>query len=135
MDLSSEFLDKFHLLYLDSFIANIAVGVLLGALGLFVILRRIVFLSAALSQVAGAGLALAFFIGAMSAHLTGPAHPAGPDTPATPGERIERHQAETAEDQEIEKFLEERGAKPKPKPAPVPKAAPAPKATPALKVP
>lgn len=103
---SHEFLHRFGILYLDSFLANVAVGVLLGALGLFVILRRIVFLSAALSQVAGAGLALAFFIGAMSAHLTGPAHPAGPTAPPRAGERLDVHPAEDESDREIEKFLE-----------------------------
>jgi zinc transport system permease protein len=122
---SQEFLEKFHLLYLDSFLANIAVGVLLGALGLFVILRRIVFLSAALSQVAGAGLALAFFIGAMTAHITGPAHPAGPTATPKVGERLEDHKAEDAADLEIEKFLGKPAAAPAPQtPKPAPSEAP-----------
>jgi ABC-type Mn2+/Zn2+ transport system permease subunit len=103
---SHEFLHKFSVLYLDSFLANIAVGVLLGALGLFVVLRRVVFLSAALSQVAGAGLALAFFIGALSAHIAVQPDPTGPTTPTRAGERLDQHQAEDQADREIEQFLE-----------------------------
>lgn len=119
MDPSQAFLDRFTHLYLDSFLANVAVGVLLGALGLFVILRRVVFLSAALSQVAGAGLALAFFIGALMAHQ-GP-HPVSEPVrrPALTDEHLERHKPENAADREIAAFLEEDGGQGKKAASPV----------------
>ncbi len=101
---AGEFLAKFNELYLDSFLANIMVGVLLGALGLFVILRRIVFLSAALSQVSGAGLALAFFIGAMVAHQS-PAPSQRPTAP--PDEVLDKHQPEDDADRDIQGFLDD----------------------------
>jgi manganese/iron transport system permease protein len=117
---AGEFLAKFNELYLDSFLANIMVGVLLGALGLFVILRRIVFLSAALSQVSGAGLALAFFIGAMVAHQT----PVAPTRPvAPPDEVLDKHKPVDDDDREIQGFLDDDedngGKKPAMKPATV----------------
>ena len=101
---AGDFLDKFNELYLDSFLANIMVGLLLGALGLFVILRRIVFLSAALSQVSGAGLALAFFIGALAAHNS-PIQDARPVAP--PGEVLDKHKPEDDADKDIQNFLDE----------------------------
>ncbi len=117
---AGEFLAKFNELYLDSFLANIMVGVLLGALGLFVILRRIVFLSAALSQVSGAGLALAFFIGAMVAHQS----PVAPTRPvAPPDEVLDKHKPVDDTDREIQGFLDDDedsnngGKKPTGKPA------------------
>lgn len=117
---AGDFLEKFSELYLDSFLANIMVGVLLGALGLFVILRRIVFLSAALSQVSGAGLALAFFIGALAAHST-PAHQPRPVAP--PDEVLDKHKPEDADDKDIQQFLDEDddddGTAKKPRPAPM----------------
>lgn len=139
LDTSSagEFLDRFSELYLDSFLTNVVVGVLLGALGLFVILRRMVFLSAALSQVAGAGLALAFFLGALVAHGSGH-HP--PPAKARAGERLDQHVPKDETDQEIQDFLQEdpeasppparRAAGPPRLRAPQPTAAPRPRPRP-----
>lgn len=106
---AGEFLDRFTDLYLDSFVTNVVVGILLGAIGLFVILRRMVFLSAALSQVAGAGLALAFFLGALVAHDAGGVQPM---PQAAPGERLDQHQPKDPADQEIQEFLNEEDASP-----------------------
>lgn len=64
---AAEFLDKFFELFFPSFATNILVGILCGLIGLFIVLRHMVFVSAALSQVAGAGLALAFWLGALAA--------------------------------------------------------------------
>jgi zinc transport system permease protein len=64
---AAEFLDKFFDLFFPSFATNILVGILCGLIGLFIVLRHMVFVSAALSQVAGAGLALAFWLGALAA--------------------------------------------------------------------
>ena len=101
---AGEFLSKFTELYLDSFMANVMIGLLLGALGLFVILRRIVFLSAALSQVSGAGLALAFFLGTLWAHQT-PTPEVRPIAP--PGERLDNHVPEDDADRDIQDFLDD----------------------------
>lgn len=101
---AGEFLERFTDLYLDSFLTNVAVGVLLGAIGLFVILRRMVFLSAALSQVAGAGLALAFFFGALVAHDAGGVQPA---PKAARAELLDRHAPRDAADREIQGFLDD----------------------------
>lgn len=100
---AGEFLQRFTDLYLDSFLTNVVVGVLLGALGLFVILRRMVFLSAALSQVAGTGLALAFFLGAVVAHQSDHLEPA---PVARPGELLDRHEPTGDVEEEIQSFLE-----------------------------
>lgn len=64
---ATDFLDKFFELFFSSFVTNIEVGILCGLIGLFIVLRHMVFVSAALSQVAGAGLALAFWLGALAA--------------------------------------------------------------------
>jgi zinc transport system permease protein len=48
-------------LYRDPIYAGLIAGVVLGYLGVFVVLRRMVFLTAAVSQAAGLGVALAFF--------------------------------------------------------------------------
>ncbi len=55
-------------LFGDSALAGALAGAVLGLLGVYVVLRRLVFLSAAISQIAGLGVALAFFTG-----LLGPA--------------------------------------------------------------
>jgi zinc transport system permease protein len=55
-----EFTDNWAL-YRDPVLAGVLAGVALSALGVFVLLRRAVFLTAALSQAAGLGVALAFF--------------------------------------------------------------------------
>ena len=73
---AAEFLDRFFQLFFSSFLTNIAVGVLCGLVGLFIVLRRMVFVSAALSQVAGAGLAFAFLLGTiMAPHQGAPPPP------------------------------------------------------------
>ncbi|MFH2006703.1 MAG: metal ABC transporter permease [bacterium] len=113
---AGEFLSKFTELYLDSFLANVMIGVLLGSLGLFVILRRIVFLSAALSQVSGAGLALAFFLGAIWAHQE--AIP-GIRPVAPPDEKLENNVPEDDADRDIQNFLDDdESAKPRAKSPP-----------------
>ena len=48
-------------LFADAALAGTVAGALLGFLGVYVVLRRMVFLSAALSQAAGLGVTLAFF--------------------------------------------------------------------------
>jgi zinc transport system permease protein len=55
-----EFADNWEL-YRDPVLAGALAGAALSALGVFVLLRRAVFLTAALSQAAGLGVALAFF--------------------------------------------------------------------------
>lgn len=49
-------------LFGDSAMAGAMLGGLLGALGVFIIIRRMVFLSASLSQVASLGIVVAFFL-------------------------------------------------------------------------
>lgn len=49
-------------LFRDPMLAGLAAGVALGLLSLFIVLRRMVFFSAALSQSAGLGVALAFYL-------------------------------------------------------------------------
>ena len=56
------FWESFSALYRDPILTAVAAGALLGYLGVYVVTRRMVFISAALSQVAGAGVALAFFL-------------------------------------------------------------------------
>jgi zinc transport system permease protein len=103
---SREFLSKFTTLYLDSFMANVVIGLLLGALGLFVILRRMVFLSAALSQVAGTGLAFAFFLGAITAHQ-GPGSRSMPVVAVQADEVLDQQKPKTSDDQDIKDFLDD----------------------------
>ncbi len=105
---AGEFLDRFGELYLDSFLANIMVGVLLGSLGLFVVLRRMVFLSAALSQVSGAGLALAFFVGALTAHSA--QMPTAHRPAAVPDEVLDNHKPTDGDEEDIQRFLDGDGA-------------------------
>lgn len=91
---AAEFLERFFQLFFSSFLTNIAVGVLCGLIGLFIVLRRMIFVSAALSQVAGAGLAFAFLIGVMMAPHHGEAGP-----PARVEEQLDRgHVDEEAEE-------------------------------------
>lgn len=49
-------------LYLDPILTAVAAGATLGFLGVYVVTRRMVFISAALSQISGVGVALAFFL-------------------------------------------------------------------------
>lgn len=48
-------------LFRDPILCGMGAGAVLGMLGVFIVLRRMVFISAALSQAAGLGVALAFF--------------------------------------------------------------------------
>lgn len=50
-------------LFRDPVICGVAAGAVLGLLGVHVVLRRMVFVAATLSQVSGLGVALAFFAG------------------------------------------------------------------------
>lgn len=52
-------------------LAGAVAGMLLGAIGVYVVIRHLVFLSAALSQAAGLGVALAFWIGGRIPSLDG----------------------------------------------------------------
>ena len=56
-----EFLDSF-MLFRDPLLAGGVAGLALGLLGIFIVLRRMVFFSAALAQSAGLGVALAFYV-------------------------------------------------------------------------
>lgn len=49
-------------LFADAVLAGTIAGALLGSLGVYVVLRRMVFFSAALSQTAGLGVVLAFYL-------------------------------------------------------------------------
>ena len=51
-------------LFREPTLAGAMAGALLGVLGVYVVLRRMVFLSAAVSQTAGLGVALSFWLGA-----------------------------------------------------------------------
>jgi zinc transport system permease protein len=58
-----EFISGWQLdIYRDPIYCGVLAGLLLGYLGVFVALRRMVFVTAAVSQAAGLGVALAFFI-------------------------------------------------------------------------
>lgn len=56
----SEFASAFEL-FRDPIVCGVLAGVVLGYLGVFVVLRRMVFVTAAISQSAGLGVALAFY--------------------------------------------------------------------------
>lgn len=56
------FLDAYFL-WRDPLAASAVAAVLCGYLGIFIVLRRIAFVSAALSQISGLGVALAFYVG------------------------------------------------------------------------
>ncbi|MFO0568135.1 MAG: metal ABC transporter permease [Polyangiaceae bacterium] len=60
----SEFAHGWELgIYRDPVLCGVFAGVVLGVLGVFVVLRRAVFVTAAISQAAGLGVALAFLVG------------------------------------------------------------------------
>ena len=59
----SAFIDGWEL-FREPTLAGAMAGALLGVLGVYVVLRRMVFLSAAVSQTAGLGVALSFWLGA-----------------------------------------------------------------------
>ncbi len=53
-------------LWRDPLLAGVLAGGLLSYLGVFVVLKRMVFVSAALSEISGVGVATAFFVGAVA---------------------------------------------------------------------
>lgn len=57
----SDFIGAFSL-FRDPILAGMAAGLALGSLSVFIVLRRMVFLSATLAQSAGLGVALAFWV-------------------------------------------------------------------------
>ena len=57
-----DFVDSWAL-YRDPVVCGVVAGAVLGMLGVFVVLRRAVFVTAAVSQSAALGVALAFFLG------------------------------------------------------------------------
>jgi len=65
-----------YFLWRDSLAASAIAAALCGYLGVFVVLRRIAFVSAALSQISGLGVALAFYVGSFWG-----IDPHGPSTP------------------------------------------------------
>jgi zinc transport system permease protein len=52
-------------LWLEPMIAGVLAGAILGYIGVFVVLKRMVFVSAALSEISGVGVAFAFYVGAV----------------------------------------------------------------------
>src|SRR5207302_1847289 len=52
-------------LWRDPMIAGVLAGAVLGYIGVFVVLKRMVFVSAALSEISGVGVAFAFWLGAV----------------------------------------------------------------------
>ncbi len=52
-------------LWLEPMIAGMLAGAILGYIGVFVVLKRMVFVSAALSEISGVGVAFAFYLGAV----------------------------------------------------------------------
>ena len=71
MALWQEFADSF-VLFRDPMLAGGIAGMALGLLGIFIVLRRMVFFSAALAQSAGLGVALAFYVELMLQISVGP---------------------------------------------------------------
>ena len=58
----SEFMQGWELgIYREPIYCGVLAGLLLGYLGVYVVLRRMVFITTAVSQAAGLGVALAFF--------------------------------------------------------------------------
>jgi len=55
----AEFLDGLEI-FLDPILCGAAAGLVLGLLGVYVVLRRMVFVSAAITHSAGLGVAVAF---------------------------------------------------------------------------
>jgi zinc transport system permease protein len=53
-------------LWREPLIAGVLAGAVLGYLGVFIVLKRMVFVSAALSEISGVGVAFAFYVGAVA---------------------------------------------------------------------
>lgn len=62
-------------LWLDATIAAVTVAAVCAWVGVYTVLRRVVFLPAALSQISGLGVVLAFFVSIHTAHLGGEISP------------------------------------------------------------
>ncbi len=56
------FIEYWSLLYRDPVITAVVAGAVLGWLGVYIVMRRMVFVTAAVSQAAGLGVALAFWV-------------------------------------------------------------------------
>jgi zinc transport system permease protein len=52
-------------LWMEPMIAGILAGAILGYIGVFIVLKRMVFVSAALSEISGVGVAFAFYVGSI----------------------------------------------------------------------
>lgn len=76
----AEFWDAWELFYRTPTLTGTLAGGLLGLLGVYIVLRRMIFLSAAVSQASGLGVAYAFYVdatfgvGALTAHGTHHGH-------------------------------------------------------------
>ena len=68
MSAISEFTQSYFL-WKEAVAAGAVIGALCGFLGVSVVLRRIIFVSAALTQVSGLGVAFAFYIKAFAVGL------------------------------------------------------------------
>jgi zinc transport system permease protein len=53
-------------LWMEPMIAGVLAGAILGYIGVFIVLKRMVFVSAALSEISGVGVAFAFYVGALA---------------------------------------------------------------------
>ena len=53
-------------LWREPMIAGVLAGAILGYIGVFIVLKRMVFVSAALSEISGVGVAFAFYVGAVA---------------------------------------------------------------------
>ena len=53
-------------LWREPMIAGVLAGAILGYIGVFIVLKRMVFVSAALSEISGVGVAFAFYVGALT---------------------------------------------------------------------
>lgn len=71
MSAISEFTQSYFL-WKEAVAAGAVIGALCGFLGVYVVLRRIIFVSAALTQVSGLGVAFAFYIQAFAVGLAVP---------------------------------------------------------------
>lgn len=75
MTIFNEFLNSYFL-WRDPMIVGAAAGAVCGFLGVYVVLRRIIFVSAALTQISSAGVALSFYLEAYTlGALASFAHP------------------------------------------------------------
>jgi len=59
---------EFWTLFAPSILAALVAAALCGALGFFVVVRRVAFVSAALGQISGLGVAFGFYLGAVFGH-------------------------------------------------------------------